>query len=145
MARMFVDSGSFINILFKETFQMQLNPVELRPLSTSLFSFAGHEVKPLEQVNLSLSLGEEPLRRTCTTIFMVVEATSAYNVILGRLAMSSFKAVASIYHHKIKFPIGGGVGKVQENQTTSRKCYIKMVWVDMKRVRVGGDALEYQR
>lgn len=42
VAWVFVDFGSFMDTLFKETFnQMQIDPGELRLLSTSLFSFVG--------------------------------------------------------------------------------------------------------
>lgn len=74
-----------------------------------------------------MSLGEEFLRKTHTTVFIAIEATSAYNVILGGLMMSSFKAMASNYHQNFKFPVGGQVGEVQGNQTTLRKCYVEMV------------------
>lgn len=48
IARVFMDLGGSINILFKEAFnQMQIDPFELRPLSTSLFGFASHEMCPL--------------------------------------------------------------------------------------------------
>lgn len=92
---------------------MQIDPIELRPLPTSLLGFARYEVQPvLGQVSLSLSLGDEPLRRTCSTIFTIIEVTSAYNMILGRPTMSTFKVVASTYHQKVKFPIDGRVGEV---------------------------------
>lgn len=39
---------------------MQIDSAELRPLSTSLFGFVGHEVCPIGHITLSLSLGEEP-------------------------------------------------------------------------------------
>lgn len=71
-------------------------------------------------------------------VFTVIKATSAYNVILGRLAMNAFKVVASTYHKKVKFLIGGWVGEVQGVFATSRKCYVEMVRVDMKRARVEG-------
>lgn len=80
--------------------------------------------------NLSLSLGEELLRRTHSTVFMLVEATSAYNMILGRPAISDFKVVASTYHQKVKLPVGGRVGEVRGDQTTSRKYYREIVRVD---------------
>lgn len=47
VAQIFVDSGCSMNFLFKEAFdQMQIDHVELQPLSTSLFGFAGDEVCP---------------------------------------------------------------------------------------------------
>lgn len=134
VTRVFVDSGRSVNILFKEAFnRMQIDPFELQPLSIFLFGFAGHKIRPLEQVNLSLSLGEEPLRRTRSIVFIVVEVTSAYNVILVRPAMSTFKIVASTYHQKVKFPISSLVGEVQGNQVTSRKCYLEVIKFDQKR------------
>lgn len=48
VTRVFVNSRSSVNIIFKDACdQMQIDPSKLRPLSTSLFSFAGHEVRPL--------------------------------------------------------------------------------------------------
>lgn len=62
VALVFIDSGSSVNILFKEALDgMQVDPVVLCPMSISLFSFARHEVKLLRKVNLPLSLEEESL------------------------------------------------------------------------------------
>lgn len=66
--------------------KMQIDPSELRPLSNSLFGFARHEVRPLGKDNISLSLGEEPLHKTRSTIFTIVDAVFSYNVILSRPA-----------------------------------------------------------
>ncbi|XP_074560470.1 uncharacterized protein LOC141816623 [Curcuma longa] len=107
VALVFVDTNSSVNIIFKKAFnQMQIDEADLQPMATSLFGFTGHEVRPLGQINLAISLGEEPLRRTRRTFFTVVDAPSAYNVILGRPTLSAFSAVVSVYHQKIKFPIG---------------------------------------
>lgn len=97
VARVFIDTGSSVNVLFKDAFdRMQMEDNELSPIATSLFGFSGHEVISIGQIRLPLSLGEEPLRRTRSTIFTIVDAPSAYNVILGRPALSSFGAVVSI-------------------------------------------------
>ncbi|XP_074588952.1 uncharacterized protein LOC141844874 [Curcuma longa] len=70
VGRVFVDTGSSVNVLYKEAFaQMQIDRHELHPMSTALFGFSGHEVQPLGQINLPLSLGEEPLRRTRNVTF----------------------------------------------------------------------------
>ncbi|XP_074591721.1 uncharacterized protein LOC141847563 [Curcuma longa] len=136
VARVFVDTGSSVNVLYKEAFdRMQLDEGDLQPLATSLFGFSGHEVQPLGQIRLPLSLGKEPLRRTRATLFTVVEAPSAYNVILGRPALSSFGAVVSTYHQKLKFPVHNQVGSVGGDQNIARKCYIDMVQTDLRAVR----------
>lgn len=99
VSRIFVKTRSSINVLFREAFnQMQIDLNELRPMNTALFGFVGHEVQPLGQVNQPISIGEEPARWTRTVIFIVVGASSSYNVILGRHALSSFQAIVSTYH-----------------------------------------------
>lgn len=134
VAQVFIDLRSSINILFKEALdQMQVDLSELHPMSTSLLGFVGHEVKPLKQVKLPLSLGEKPLWRTRIMVFTAVEVASVYNVILGMPTMSSFKAVVSTYHQKAKFPMGRQIG----DQTSARKYYVKMVRADLKKDRVG--------
>lgn len=46
MARVFMDVGSSINVIFQDTFEwMQLNVSELQPIAAFLFGFAGHEVR----------------------------------------------------------------------------------------------------
>lgn len=121
--QVFVNLGSSINIFKDACDQMQIDPPELQLLSTSLFSFTGHEVRPLGQVNLSLSLEEEPLYRTLSIIFIVVDTVSSYNVILGRPALSAFKIVAFSYYQKIKFSVERQVG---EGEWKS-KCLSKML------------------
>ncbi|XP_074576197.1 uncharacterized protein LOC141832624 [Curcuma longa] len=84
-----------------------------------------------DKSGLSLSLGEEPLRRTCSTLFIMVDTPSAYNVILGRSALNSFGAVVSTFHQKLKFSVFDQVGSVNGDQSVSRKCYIDMVQADL--------------
>ncbi|XP_074562323.1 uncharacterized protein LOC141818773 [Curcuma longa] len=84
IARVFVDTGSSINIIFKRAFdQMQIDEANLQPMATSLFGFTRNEVQPLGQITLAISMGEEPLRRTQRVPFIIVDAPSAYNIILG--------------------------------------------------------------
>ncbi|XP_042386820.1 uncharacterized protein LOC121978556 [Zingiber officinale] len=48
VARVLVDTGSSVNILFRTAFEeMQIDAVELQPVATSLYGFTGNEVKPM--------------------------------------------------------------------------------------------------
>lgn len=135
VARLFMDTGRQINILFKYAFnQMQVNLVELQPMTTTLFGIIKHEVQPVGQISLPLSLREEPLKQTQGTVFIVVDVSSSYNDILGRLVMSSFQAVVTTYHQKVKFHVHDQIRKVMGDQTTMRKCYIEMVPSDLRKV-----------
>ncbi|XP_042460630.1 uncharacterized protein LOC122044164 [Zingiber officinale] len=131
VARVFVDTGSSVNILFRTAFEeMQIDAVELQPVATSLYGFTGNEVKPMGQIKLAISLGTEPLVRTRRSTIIVVDSPSSYNVILGRPALHEFRAAVSTFHQKIKFPVGEQVGEVKGEQKVSRRCYIDMVRVE---------------
>ncbi|KAL0462009.1 UNVERIFIED_CONTAM: hypothetical protein Slati_0088500 [Sesamum latifolium] len=130
----FIDSGSYADILFGEAYdQMQLGDVSLEKVNTSLYGFAGEVVHPRGMISLPLTMGAGTTRKTCMLKFLVVDVPSAYNVILGRPTLTAFQAVISIYHMKIKFPNPGGVGEVQSDHLRSRKCYVEAVRKGQKR------------
>ncbi|KAL0366950.1 UNVERIFIED_CONTAM: hypothetical protein Sradi_3585100 [Sesamum radiatum] len=72
---------------------------------------------------LPISLGSYPKRVTKMVKFLVVDAPSAYNVILGRPSLNSFQAIASTYHLKLKFPTPNGIGEEVGDRRQARECY----------------------
>ena len=58
-----------------------------------------------------------------TTKFLVVDAPSAYNMLLGRPSLNAVRAIPSAYHMMIKFPTTNGVGMVRGDQRLARECY----------------------
>ena len=59
--------------------------------------------------------------------FLVVDCSSAYNGIIGRPTLNSWKAATSTYHLMIKFPTEYGIGELQGDQVAARECYIAML------------------
>ena len=70
-----------------------------------------------------LTLGDPPCQATTTARFLVVDAPSAYNMLLGRSSLNAIKAIPSAYHMMIKFPTVSGVGMVRGDQRVARECY----------------------
>ncbi|KAL0298781.1 UNVERIFIED_CONTAM: hypothetical protein Sradi_6537900 [Sesamum radiatum] len=63
--RIFLDSGSSIDILFYKVYQqIEIGDILLEPVDTLLHGFAGEVVHPLRQILLPLSSGTEPTRST---------------------------------------------------------------------------------
>ena len=62
--------------------------------------------------------------------FLVVDCSSAYNVIFGRPTLNSWKAVTSTYHLMIKFLTDYGVRELQGNQVATCECYVAMMEMD---------------
>ncbi|XP_073151889.1 uncharacterized protein [Henckelia pumila] len=136
VARIFGDSGSSVNVVFQEEInQMDMGQYKMEPLVTSLFGFTGHAIRPVGLVHLPLTLGKGNCRKTRIVSFIIVDAPFAYNAILGRPAMTTFMAVASALHQKIKFPVGNEVGEVQGDQVIARKCYVEEVRIEQKVTR----------
>ena len=81
------------------------------------------KVLPLGSIQLVLTLGDPPCQATTTTRFLVVNAPSAYNMLLGKPSLNAIKAFPSAYRMMVKFPTVSGVGMVRGDQRVARECY----------------------
>ncbi|KAL2237771.1 UNVERIFIED_CONTAM: hypothetical protein Sindi_0968800 [Sesamum indicum] len=103
--KVLMDNGSSVDIIFSDVLRkMDLGNMRLKPVRTPLVGFGGSEVVLEGVIDLLVSLGEEPRKKTCMVQFLVVDSPFTYNVVLGRPGLNKFKAVVSTYHLKMKFP-----------------------------------------
>ena len=131
MHRVLVDNGSLVDIVYYPTFQqMGIDRKRLIPTNASLVGFRGTKVLPLGAIILSVVVGDYPQHITKDVTFLVVDCSSAYNVILGQPILNSWKAVTSTYHLMIKFPTNYRVGELQGNQVAACECYVAMMEID---------------
>ena len=122
--RVLIDNGSSTDIIFASAFdKMGIGREKMEPVSTHLRGFSGEKVLPLGSIQLVLTLGEPPCQATTTARFLIVNALSAYNMLLGRPSLNAIKAIPSAYHMIIKFPTIHGVGMVRGYQRVARECY----------------------
>ena len=78
---------------------------------------------PLGSIQLVLTLGDPPCQAKTTVRFLIVDAPSAYNVLLGKPSLNAIKVIPSAYHMVIKFPTTNGLGMVRGDQRMARECY----------------------
>ena len=123
--RVLIDNGSLADIIFTSVFdKMGIGREKLEPINAYLLGFSGEKVLPLGLVQLALTLGG-PLCQASTTIkFFIVDAPSAYNMLLGRSSLNAIRVVPSAYHMVVKFPTENGVGMVRGDQRVASECYV---------------------
>ena len=128
MHRVLVDNDNSANILYYLVFQqMRIDRERLTLTNAPFVGFEGTKVFPLGAITLTVTTGNYPQQITREVTFLVVNCSSAYNTILGRPTLNSWKAVTSTYHLMIKFPMDYGVVELQGNQVVAWECHITMI------------------
>ena len=95
---------------------MGINRARLTPINAPLVGFGGTRVLPLGAITLSVTVDDYPQQIIPYVAFLVVDCSSAYNGIIGRPTLNSWKAATSTYHLMIKFPTKYGIGELRGDQ-----------------------------
>ncbi|XP_068476604.1 uncharacterized protein [Phaseolus vulgaris] len=123
--RVLIDQGSSADVMFWLTFnKLQLLPNQLRPYDGCLYGFARDQVEVRGHVELRTTFTYDTTSRTVSIRYLVINAPSAYNILLGRPALNRIGAVASTRHMKMKLPsLEGAITTIKSDQKAAKKCY----------------------
>ena len=89
-----------------------------------MYGFAGDQVEVRGYIELRTTLTDEAASRTEKIRYLVVNAPSAYNILLGRPTLNRIRAVPSTRHMKAKLPsMEGVVITIRSDQKEAKKCY----------------------
>jgi len=89
-----------------------------------LYDFVGDQVEVHGHIDLRTTFTDVTTSHTTNIRYFVVNASSAYNILLGRPALNRIGAVASTRHMKMKFPsLKGMVITIKPDQKEAKKCY----------------------
>jgi len=123
--RVLVDQGSSADVMFWSMFnKLQLSPNLLRPYTRCLYGFAGDQVEVRGYLKLRTTFTDGTTSRTENIRYLVVNANSAYNILLGRPALNRLRGVSSTRHMKLKLlDLSGRVIVIKSDQKEAKKCY----------------------
>jgi len=123
--RVLVDQGSSANVMFWSVLnKLQLSPDQLRRYTGCLYGFAGDQVEEGGHIELRTTFTDGTTSRTANIRYLVVNAPSAYNILLGRPALNRIGAVPSTRHMKMRLPsLEGTVITIKSDQKEAKKCY----------------------
>ena len=120
-----VDQGSSADVMFWPTFEkLQLSPDQLRSYGGCLYGFAGDQVEVREYIELRTTFTDGLASRTEKIRYLVVNALSAYNILLGRRTLNRTGVVPSTRHMKVKLlSMEGLIITICSDQKEAKKCY----------------------
>jgi len=124
--RVLVDQGSSADVMFWNTYAgLQIPTDQLRPFDGVLVGFSGDQVEVKGYVDLRTTFRDKEDAKTIFIRYIVVNAPSSYNLLLGRPSINKLGAMISTVHLKMKFPTDDGkvLLTLSVNQEVARKCY----------------------
>ena len=94
IAKTLVDQGSSVDILYWEIFKkMRIPESEIQPYNEQIVGFSGERVETKEYIDLYTTFGEEDcLHKTINVRYLLVNAQTSYNILLGRPSINRLKS-----------------------------------------------------
>ena len=90
---------------------MRLSKELLRPVNVPLIRFGGMKVLPVGTISLPVVVGSYPQQINKEVNFLVVDCSSSYNAIIGRLTLNNWRVATSTYHLSVKFLMEYEIGR----------------------------------
>ncbi|XP_008219638.1 PREDICTED: uncharacterized protein LOC103319819 [Prunus mume] len=124
VGRVLIDTGSSVNAIFADAFKgLGIADSMVNRQITPLLSFSGDLVQPVGSISLPIAFGFAPRKTMTYDQFLIVDSPTAYNVIIGRTALTRIKAHLSPHMLLMKFPTRNGTGVIRGDQLSARTCY----------------------
>jgi len=127
-----VDEGSLVDILYWKTFKaVRMAETEMMPYDDHVVAFSGERVGTKGYIDLYTTFGEGKSTRTIKIRYLVIDANTSYNILLGRPSINRLMAIVSTPHLAMKFPSRtGDILTVHVDQKEARECYAESLRVE---------------
>jgi len=136
ITKVLIDQDSSVDILYWKTFKRMIIPeTNIQPYEEQIVGFSCERVDTKWYLNLFTTFGEEGcLSKIINARYLLVNANTSYNILLGRSSINCLKAIVSTLHLAMKFPsMTGDIAKVHVEERIVRECYVANLKVEPTR------------
>ena len=133
-----VDQGSSVDILYWKTFKAMRIPLEeMMPYDDHVVSFSRERVGTKGYIELYTTFGLNKASKTFKIRYLVIDANTSYNILLGRSSLNKLGAIISTPHLAMKFPsLSGDILVIHVDQKIARECYTESLRVEPTQQKV---------
>jgi hypothetical protein len=122
--RVLIDQGSFAEVMYQDLYEkLGLGESNLANFTSPMFGFSGESTTLLGKTTLPVLAGPINLQ----TEFIVIQASSPYNAIMGRDWLHRMRVVPSTLHQKLRFPTKDGIMEVNSDQVAVKQCILATI------------------
>jgi len=127
-----VDQGSSVDTLYWKTFKaMRIPEAKMVPYDNHVVCFSGERVGTKGYIEIYTTFGQEKNNKTIRIQYLVIDANTSYNILLGRLSINRLMAIVSTPHLAMKFLLPtGDILTVHVDQKEARECYAESLQVE---------------
>jgi len=131
-----VDQGCSVDILYWSIFKKLKIPEEdMQAYEDRIVGFSRERVDTRGYIDLYTKfVYTRTQTKTIKVRYLLVEANTSYNVLLGRQSLNTLGVIVSMPHLAMKFPSPtGDIITVHVDQKTARECYAASLRVECMR------------
>jgi len=124
--KVLVDQGSSVDILCWATYQKLQRPdTAMVPYDEPIYGFSSEQVSTWGYIDLHTVFRDGTQTKIVLIHFLIVDAPTSYNILLGRPSLNTLGAVVSTPHLAMKFPApSGDILTIHYDQCLARECYM---------------------
>jgi len=113
---------------------MCISEIEIQLYDEQIVGFSGEHVDTKGYIDLFTTFGDDFLRKTINIRYLLVNANTSYNILLGRPSINKLKVIVFTLHLARTFPsVNGDIATVHIDQKIARECYVASLKVEPTR------------
>jgi len=118
---------------------MRIPEDEMMPYNDHVVGFSGERVGTRGYIELYTTFNLEGASKTLKIRYLVINANTSYNIILGRSSLNKLGAIVSTPHLAMKFPsLSGDILTIHVDQKVAREYYAESLRVEPTQQRPSG-------